>query len=117
MTIPDWAKPLVAARERGATLQLQFGHGEWVDFGPGKCASFYHPPSDYRIKPGTDPGERTVDPLIWGASVPGTEPVPVREDAPLTFAEVQAFWMPCNLSAVEICRNIYRAGREGRRTP
>lgn len=114
--IPEWAKPLVAARERGATLQLNIAR-VWKDENPVGGFAFIFQPNEYRIKPGTDPGERTANPLIWGASIPGSEPVPVRDDyVPLTECEVSAFYR--SGSSTRCCIEVaHRAGWERRRTP
>ena len=120
-TIPEWAKPLVAARSRGATLQYWDDVEElWADEPPPPHRHFaFHWGSDnYRIKPGTDPG--TADPLIWGASTPGTEPIERREDeyVPLTDAEIRVYYHQLSdVTTRSLVLAAHRAGWERRRTP
>lgn len=125
--IPEWAKPLVAARERGATLQCREVGCEWDDEGPALVRaggfSFNMPSYCYRVKPGTDHGERTADPLIFGASIPCNEPVPVVDEyVPLRNVEVWAFSNAypatgANTQWEQVVRAAHRAGWERRRTP
>lgn len=58
-----WQGALKAARERGATIQF-LRNGEWDDEGTAglrKTLGFSQAPSQYRVKPGTDPLEPTTD--------------------------------------------------------
>jgi hypothetical protein len=102
---------------------LQIGNSqvnEWVDeFSSGAPFKFLCPPNYYRIKPGTDPGEHKPDPLIWGASIPGTEPVPQREEyVPLTDDEACDFLnSPSYDSILGVIIGAHRAGAMGKRTP
>lgn len=120
-TIPEWARPFVAARERGATIQYKLADNDtWYDGGSNpNWFMFGNNETWYRIKPNTDPGNRTADPLIWGASIPGTEPVAVRDEyVPLTKDEAWSFWESLRPLPVHgTVAAIHRAGWEGRRTP
>lgn len=81
-----WQGALKAARERGAIIQF-LRNGEWEDEGANgrrEKLAFSQAPSQYRVKPGTDPLELPVH-------VPGC-PIPIP--SPEYLAEWQASQLP-----------------------
>ena len=60
---------------------------------------------------------KPIDPLIWGKSIPGTEPVRDMDDyVPLTANEARVFYTSRS-NALDCILIAHRAGWEHRRTP